>query len=716
LYYDKSTEILNYHFKLYEQSEKLVENKRLIEVHNFMFELPKTLNRLLKSIPLRYINSKLVESYMASTRKEFSLAESLINDVDKLLIKYPREKNNVKYLYYSVNAELAMQKREFIKAGLFLDSVIQQLQARNNWTGLIPVYNQKSYVLSQEGRIQDAIELVKSKMVSAPNDFIAKYLRQTRLVQLYFESGQFKDVLSICDSAYHTYLNDGNYGALKENRIIWSNLTPDYIKNVLYFLCYEFKSLVKMGGQDMIRDQRQDCLRLFNLFNEGLVYLQERNFSEEGKIAQEIEFYPLYETAIRLASEEYQINKNDQSIQNLINWSEAHKSITLRNCIIQKYEIREAHLQSPLAAVLEQQNEIERTKVKILSTQKENKKEDSLQLGLLKSTLFELEADLDILQGNNKELLQKIYNPTERMEYPMAEILNYLKENQAQLIDYFVGDEYLVATLISSDGKYNYSKKLSLRDKNNMDVFIQYSSQRAVQLELEAVTKEMYNLLLAPFEKNLTSEHLIVIPDGLLFKIPFEMLVDSAGEPMIKKHSIHYEFSSKLLLQKSNTNARYFYSGFAPEYSGKENIQVTETQAKTLEGFYSESRATLGPLNFNIPEVLEGAKIMNGLSFVGKDVDKQTFKNNANDSRIVHLAMHAVADNQNPDYSQLFFRSKQGNEPLFAYELNEYSMNTELAILSACNTGVGRYRRGDGVQSLARAFKSAGCKNVLMSL
>ncbi|MBK9928288.1 MAG: hypothetical protein IPP04_00230 [Saprospiraceae bacterium] len=62
----------------------------------------------------------------------------------------------------------------------------------------------------------------------------------------------------------------------------------------------------------------------------------------------------------------------------------------------------------------------------------------------------------------------------------------------------------------------------------------------------------------------------------------------------------------------------------------------------------------MGPLKFNIPEVIESAQLFNGRSFIGTKVDKQTFLNNSKDSRILHLAMHAITDDQNPDYSQLF--------------------------------------------------------------
>jgi CHAT domain-containing protein len=158
------------------------------------------------------------------------------------------------------------------------------------------------------------------------------------------------------------------------------------------------------------------------------------------------------------------------------------------------------------------------------------------------------------------------------------------------------------------------------------------------------------------------------------------------------------------------------YTGFAPEYKGNEEIDVPSIEAITLKDMYTNTRELLGPLKFNIPEVVESAFLFKGRSFVGTKVDKQIFLTNSKDTRILHLAMHAITDDQNPDYSQLFFKSNNKSEPLFAYELNEQELKSELAILSACNTGVGTYRRGDGVQSLARAFKAAGCKNIVMSL
>ena len=53
---------------------------------------------------------------------------------------------------------------------------------------------------------------------------------------------------------------------------------------------------------------------------------------------------------------------------------------------------------------------------------------------------------------------------------------------------------------------------------------------------------------------------------------------------------------------------------------------------------------------------------------------------------------------------------------MHAHELYNMDLDASLAVLSACETGYGKYLRGEGIASLSRGFRYAGCSNVVMSL
>lgn len=87
---------------------------------------------------------------------------------------------------------------------------------------------------------------------------------------------------------------------------------------------------------------------------------------------------------------------------------------------------------------------------------------------------------------------------------------------------------------------------------------------------------------------------------------------------------------------------------------------------------------------------------------------------------MAHLAIHGVADTVNALQSRLIFRAggdSLEDGQLYAHEL--YDLNLEqldLAVLSACESGIGKNQAGEGVMSMARGFAYAGCPSIVISL
>ena len=96
---------------------------------------------------------------------------------------------------------------------------------------------------------------------------------------------------------------------------------------------------------------------------------------------------------------------------------------------------------------------------------------------------------------------------------------------------------------------------------------------------------------------------------------------------------------------------------------------------------------------------------------------KARFLQEAANYGLLHLAMHGQADLENAKFGNLIF-TNQGSEDnlLYHYEIANLQLNAQLAVLSACETGLGKYEAGEGVFSLARSFMYAGVPSVVMSL
>jgi CHAT domain-containing protein len=136
----------------------------------------------------------------------------------------------------------------------------------------------------------------------------------------------------------------------------------------------------------------------------------------------------------------------------------------------------------------------------------------------------------------------------------------------------------------------------------------------------------------------------------------------------------------------------------------------------TLDG----KRLGLGQLRHNREEIAFASQLFQGKTLINEAATEAQFKQYAPQSRVLHLSMHAYANNENDNFSGLIFTQQpdtvQEDGFLHANELYNLSLHSELAVLSACETGIGTLAPGEGIMSLGRAFKYAGCPNVTMSL
>ncbi|MCG2419934.1 CHAT domain-containing protein [Aequorivita sp. F47161] len=255
-------------------------------------------------------------------------------------------------------------------------------------------------------------------------------------------------------------------------------------------------------------------------------------------------------------------------------------------------------------------------------------------------------------------------------------------------------------------------------------------SDPKVTLEDEStLLYELYQQLWEPLSSRINNKKVIIIPDGALFNLSFETLTPSkiksykelVTNSLLAKHSISYNFS--LLLLNEDKKPKMFaenFVAFAPGFTKKmkSEYRIAITDSVTSDVAY----LTLLSQPSSVELAENYSKIFDGISFLNENSTKQIFEANAGEHKIIHIGTHAESNNVSPEFSRLIFAKKNSrNEDydensLYTFEIYNTNLSSNLAILTACETGKPTYQPGEGMISLAHAFNYAGSESILTSL
>lgn len=277
--------------------------------------------------------------------------------------------------------------------------------------------------------------------------------------------------------------------------------------------------------------------------------------------------------------------------------------------------------------------------------------------------------------------------------------------------------DLLIRYVISQSSVYAYTiqrreinlKKLSLSPAELKEKVIEYlTSLKEVRSDFALLSKELYAELLEPLDLE-KDKNLIIVPLGVLSHIPFETFITAEGSFLVEEYSVSYVYSLRLLeIQKSiKDRSKNMLAAFSPDYSA-EYISSTDNEALNRlvrSGNYELRGARQEAQNVN--------SIFGGDLYMGSAATKSNFLENISKYDIIHLAMHALVDEHDANASNFIF---DGDERLYLSEFYNMKIPSNLAVLSACDTGSGALKDGEGVQSLSRAFTYAGVKSTVMSL
>jgi len=262
--------------------------------------------------------------------------------------------------------------------------------------------------------------------------------------------------------------------------------------------------------------------------------------------------------------------------------------------------------------------------------------------------------------------------------------------------------------------------------------------------------RQWYDFLIAPVAEKIKGKRTIVIcAEGALNHIPFETFMSQDDEYLLQQYNVKYIPSASVwstLHERKYSEDRkplIAFGGGTYGPSGNQSGSVRslddlleiKEQINDKMGSESSLASELKALGFGGANYLPGTlKEVDNLKNVVPDAvvykDQQMKESdlkalNANGElskyKWVHLATHGFAMDDIPELSGIMMTQPiggDGKEDMFllSYEIAQLNLNADLAVLSACETALGRIYGGEGVNGLNSALLSAGANNTLLSL
>ena len=324
----------------------------------------------------------------------------------------------------------------------------------------------------------------------------------------------------------------------------------------------------------------------------------------------------------------------------------------------------------------------------------------------------------------------------------LAKVQDYLAKTDQVLIEYALGVQYNYAFVVSKDQIQMMPlsfdpKKLEQEATRLRQALTNYKGindpQYATQVQKDYLQGATY--FYDSFVKDLlktvpAGQSIIIVPDRVLGHLPFEAfltaqpkdLADYASYPyLLREYPISYSYSATILPNQVQRQAERKVPekgvlAFAATYPDE---LAPNSISYQRGGNLGRLREGLSPLPGAQEEVSLMQQHLWGAFYNGETANETNFKAKASQFSIIHLAMHGLLNNEYPILSSLVFSedsSEVEDNFLRAYEIAQLDLNADLVVLSACETGYGKFQQGEGVMSLAHSFAYAGASSVLMSL
>ncbi|MEZ4859060.1 MAG: CHAT domain-containing protein [Flavobacteriaceae bacterium] len=680
------------------------------------------------------------------TMGEFKKADAVITYANAEKKKFSDPNSSTMVISYIILAQAKVGIRDFESAKALLEKALKIIEENpgieNYWksgalTTLGEVYenlgdNQKAFTYYTEGNIAYKTTLqgeynkdFLDELINVSNFYAnAGYAEKAmEVAEEIYEAGKKNDFKNTLQDFYHTVNLAEIAYKLKEypkaiyyaNEALAFKLSQD---NKLVIEYRKPKAFYVLAAAEYAQDTNASTEKLLDLLKkieEGLSILETRkatikNYDDLSLFIEENT--QLFELAKKIRLQLYQKTQNENYLDDVMS-------------------LHESAMYSRIRSRLHLRNDVLQSKIPEKVVTRERNLKNNLNKIVSGNTTHSIDTFFEINDAWKKfiDTLKTQYPEYYKLHYATLEesvkdIQKYI-DSKTTVVRYFFVEDNLYALVITRQDRKLYA----LHSDNLKEHILVVSSQEFDVEKIASELHQLYTSLWKPFQREINTPNVVIVPDKELFNLSFEMLTpepissfsEMAQNSLLAKYNISYQFSLLVMKPKQHLVNTYDsnYIAFAPAFSDKmkQEYQMVVKDSSNLDKAY----LNLLPQPFSVDVVKKYSKQFNGKSFLNKDASKQLFEKLAGEHKIIHIGTHAESDNISPELSRLVFAknaesSNLEDNYLYTYEIYNYNLNSNLAILTACETGKPGYQAGEGMISLAHAFNYAGSESILTSL
>ena len=686
-----------FYWQIDNYSEALKNYEKALETSRYLRNQEEE-NNCLTNISLIYIDIGYYDRGL-----EYSLAALDLGRILKDSLSIAKDLNNLGTTY--VKMGITLEKNEVIRKAL-------------------PYYNESREIAAAKHDSLTEIKVLNN--IGSVHSYLGEYAKSLEYFQLALDKAQraqdAEEMSIILNNIGIVYSQIGNYEESTRyyQRVIDLALETKG-KKVLWEAYFEIANAYR--NQNLLPAALENYRKSISVIENirSSINLEELRATYLGSDKRIDAYYNLIDLFVRLQRETHQSTYAADAFRFL---EKAKARAFLDSIEVSKLDLSKGISQQLLNKETDLMNDLSQLHTKLLVPQL-----SQAQRSQIDQELSDREERLESLRREMRDVSPTYAN----LNYPRTLAL---QEAQNELID---NDTACFAFLLAKENSYGFAitpKKIKIFPLPGKKEI-----QKLVQEHLKAITDvtnqefrlghKLFEILIEP-GLSPKIRNLIVLPDDVLYFLPFETLLsrDDGKGWLIRDYTVAYAPSLSALrelnLRKKGNGHRPAKDILAvgdPSYGAGETQLTTGIGNSPLQVGTGSDDSKFARLKFSGQEIEKISSLFKPArrsTLLRDQASEENFKSqNLADYRILHFAAHAFIDDKKPARSAIILsldRDPKEDGFLQMREVFNLKLQADLVVLSACQTGLGQLIRGEGIEGLSRAFFYAGASSVLLSL